>query len=214
MKILSHRGYWNETINKNSKESFVNSFDKHFGTETDLRDYNGEIVISHDVPEQHNLVSFESFLEIYSSYNDKIEAMPLALNIKSDGLQVKVKNILQKYKIENYFFFDMSIPDHIGYIKANLKTYTRQSEYENEPIFYKESNGIWLDAFENQWYDAELINYHLKSLKKVAIVSFDLHKREYLTQWKFLKSKNFHLNENILLCTDNPERAKSFFYEQ
>ena len=139
--------------------------------------------------------------------------MPLALNIKSDGLQIKVKNLLQKYKIENYFFFDMSIPDHIGYIKANLNTYTRQSEYEKEPIFYNDSIGIWLDAFENKWYDAELINNHLNSFKKVAIVSFDLHKREYLDQWEFLKSHHFHTNENLLLCTDTPETAKTFFYE-
>ena len=214
MKILSHRGFWTETFIKNSKESFINSFSKGFGTETDLRDYNGEIVISHDIPEQDNLVSFNSFLEIYSKYANFSIEMPLALNVKSDGLQTKARNILQKFNIENYFFFDMSIPDHIGYIKANLNTYTRQSEYEKEPIFYKESNGIWLDAFENQWYDSELINYHLNSLKKVAIVSFDLHKREYLEQWEFVKSENFHNNENILLCTDNPEIAKSFFYEQ
>ena len=62
MKILSHRGYWNEQINKNSSESFTHSFKKGFGTETDLRDFKGEIVISHDIPEQDNLVSFESFL--------------------------------------------------------------------------------------------------------------------------------------------------------
>lgn len=214
MKIISHRGYWNEIIKKNSSESFLHSFKNGFGTETDIRDYHGKIVISHDIPEQDNLVSFDSFLEMYSKYANLSIEMPLALNVKSDGLQMKAKNILQKYNIENYFFFDMSIPDHIGYIKANLNTYTRQSEYEKEPVFYNDSYGIWLDAFENQWYDAELINYHLNSLKKVAIVSFDLHKREYLAQWDFLKSKNLHLNENILLCTDNPEIAKTFFYEQ
>lgn len=213
MKILSHRGYWNETINKNSIESFINSFKKGFGTETDLRDCNGEIVISHDIPDQDNIVSFDSFLEIYSRYLNHIEPMPLALNVKSDGLQLKAKIILQRYNIENYFFFDMSVPDHIGYNKANLKTYTRLSEYEKEAIFYHNSSGIWLDAFEKQWYDAELINYHLNSLKKVAIVSFDLHKRDYLDQWEFLKSNNFHTNENLLLCTDNPETAKTYFYE-
>ena len=139
--------------------------------------------------------------------------MPLALNVKSDGLQLKAKNILQRFNIENYFFFDMSIPDHIGYIKANLKTYTRLSEYEKEPIFYHNSGGVWLDAFEKQWYDADLINMHLNNSKKIAIVSFDLHKRDYLSQWEFLKSKNFHTNKNVLLCTDNPEIAKIFFYD-
>lgn len=212
MKILSHRGFWTQTIIKNSKESFINSFSKGFGTETDLRDYNGEIVISHDIPEQDNLVSFESFLEIYKSYSNL--EIPLALNVKSDGLQIKAKSILKKFNIEDYFFFDMSIPDHIGYIKTKLISYTRQSEYEKEPIFYNDSSGIWLDAFESLWYDNILINDHLNNNKKVSIVSFDLHKREYLSQWNYIKTNKFHLNENVLLCTDYPEEAKSFFYEK
>ena len=56
-------------------------------------------------------------------------------------------------------------------------------------------------------------NLQQNNLKKVAIVSFDLHKREYLDQWEFLKSHNFHTNESLLLCTDNPETAKTYFYE-
>ena len=213
MKILSHRGYWNKNISKNSKESFINSFSKGFGTETDLRDYNGNVVISHDIPEQNNLISFETVLEIYLKYSSSEVIMPLALNVKADGLQIKAKQILDKYQIKDYFFFDMSIPDHIMYIKSNLKTFTRQSEYEKTPIFYENSLGIWLDAFENLWYSEDVINDHLNNNKNVAIVSFDLHKREYIEQWKFLKLKHFHLNENVLLCTDNPEEAKLYFYE-
>ena len=213
MKILSHRGYWNKNISKNSKESFINSFSKGFGTETDLRDYNGNVVISHDIPEQNTLISFETLLEIYLKYSSSEVIMPLALNVKADGLQIKAKQILDKYQIKDYFFFDMSIPDHIMYIKSNLKTFTRQSEYEKTPIFYENSLGIWLDAFENLWYSEDVINDHLNNNKNVAIVSFDLHKREYIEQWKFLKSKHFHLNENVFLCTDNPEEAKLYFYE-
>ena len=101
MKILSHRGYWNKNISKNSKESFINSFSKGFGTETDLRDYNGNVVISHDIPEQNNLISFETVLEIYLKYSSSEVIMPLALNVKADGLQIKAKQILDKYQIKD-----------------------------------------------------------------------------------------------------------------
>ena len=47
MVILSHRGYWKDA-RKNSVDAFKASFVREFGTETDIRDYNGELVISHD----------------------------------------------------------------------------------------------------------------------------------------------------------------------
>ena len=46
MIILSHRGFWKTKDEKNTITSFKRSFDCGFGTETDLRDHDGEIVIS------------------------------------------------------------------------------------------------------------------------------------------------------------------------
>ena len=215
MKIISHRGYWNDKFSKNSKESFEHSFIKGYGTETDLRDHDGEIVISHDMPDRNTeLVTFESFLQIYKSNYNFYSQLPLALNVKADGLQEKAMNLIIKYEVENYFFFDMSIPDHIMYEKINAKTYSRQSEYESSPTMYEISKGIWLDAFLGLWYDAKVIQDHLLQSKKVALVSFELHKRDNIEQWMFLKENNFHLNPNIILCTDFPEKAKIFFYEK
>jgi glycerophosphoryl diester phosphodiesterase len=65
MKILSHRGYWLSADEKNSTVAFQRSFDQGYGTETDLRDYCGEVVIAHDVATKKN-ITFEQFLEIYT----------------------------------------------------------------------------------------------------------------------------------------------------
>lgn len=212
MEIVSHRGFWNSNIPKNSKAAFENSFKNEFGTETDLRDLNGEIVISHDIPRlEENPITLKEFFEIYTSYKIK---KTLCLNIKADGLQLLVKELINKFQIENYFLFDMSIPDHIQYNKIGLKTFFRESEYEKTDLLTTNFEGVWLDAFINQWYNYSHINSLLEKNLKVAIVSFDLHKRDYEKQWQFLKENNFHLNKKILLCTDTPDKAIKYFYEK
>lgn len=207
MEIISHRGYWKDATEKNKLIAFKNSFLIGTGTETDFRDYKGELVISHDIPTSEN-ISVKSFFELYKSFNDNV---CLAINIKADGLQRDLKKLLSEYNIENYFTFDMSIPDTIGYIKENIKFFSRQSEYEAVPAFYEDATGIWLDAFISNWYSADLIYNHLNNNKKVAIVSPELHKRSYFTFWEYLKKEKIHKEENVVLCTDYPKNAKAFF---
>ncbi len=126
MVILSHRGYWKEDSEKNTKAAFELSFILGFGTETDLRDRNGELVISHDMANSNSIVA-EEFFEIYTSLGREL---PLALNIKADGLHQKLKTLLVKYEIKNYFVFDMAVPDGLNYLKQDFITYSRHSEYE------------------------------------------------------------------------------------
>lgn len=207
MEIISHRGFWLEDNEKNTIESFKRSFENSFGTETDIRDCNGTLVISHDIA-SNNSISVESFFELYNTFN--IEGM-LALNIKSDGLSDYLQQLIQKYQIKNYFVFDMSVPDSFAY-KNKLEFFSRQSELEEHPIFYNECRGIWMDAFYNEkWISEELIRGHLSESKVVALVSPDLHKRDYLSFWSFLKSTSLSLEHNIILCTDFPKEAEEFF---
>lgn len=207
MEIISHRGYWFKNSEKNSDLAFRRSFSLSFGTETDIRDFDGELVISHDVANK-NCISIEKFFEIYKS----IEIQPsLALNIKSDGLQNLLKNSLKQNSINNYFVFDMSIPDTIMYLKEGMNVFIRQSEHELGTSFYESATGIWLDAFDGVWYSEELVKKHLNNGKKVAIVSSELHNREYLKHWTLLKSWNIINDDNLILCTDLPEKAIKFF---
>jgi len=47
-------------------------------------------------------ISAKEMFEIYNKYDNRL---PLALNVKADGLQIKLKELLQVYKITNYFVF-------------------------------------------------------------------------------------------------------------
>ena len=210
MRVLSHRGYWKEEKEKNKPIAFERSFSLGFGTETDIRDYKGELVISHDIANQ-NCIGVKEFFEIYNKYDN---TLPLALNIKADGLQVKLKELLREYNITNYFVFDMSVPDGLVYLKHNIKTYTRESEYEKIPSFYNEACGIWLDEFQGHWIDKVTIGKHIKNNKQICIVSPDLHKREYEKEWQEYKNIGKELGvDDLMICTDYPEDAKEFFNE-
>lgn len=198
--ILAHRGYWKKEEEKNTKEAFKRAFDCGFGVETDLRDIKGEIVISHDMP-KGNEMTFEEVLALLDGRN-----LPLALNIKADGMAFKIKKLLEKYNHTNYFTFDMSIPEMVVQHKMGLNVFTGISDIVPNPIMYKEAQGVWLDCFYSDWFSKKEIKEILDADKKVCIVSPDLHKREYKNVWAKYKDV-----KGIMLCTDFPDEAKEYF---
>ena len=198
--ILAHRGYWKKEEEKNTKEAFKRAFDCGFGVETDLRDIKGEIVISHDMP-KGNEMTFEDVLVLLGGRN-----LPLALNIKADGMAFKIKKLLEKYNHTNYFTFDMSIPEMVVQHKMGLNVFTGISDIVPNPIMYKEAQGVWLDCFYSDWFSKKEIKEILDAGKKVCIVSPDLHKREYKNVWEKYKDV-----KGIMLCTDFPDEAKEYF---
>ena len=156
-------------------------------------------------------MNVELFFKTYKSIDD---SLPLALNIKSDGLQLKLLELLNKYNICNYFVFDMSVPDGLNYLKKEMNVFTRQSEYELHPAFYEKAQGVWLDEFRNHWIREEILTQHINNNKSVCIVSPDLHKRTHMNEWRNYKEYDKTMNfKNLMICTDYPETAKTFFYE-
>ena len=100
-RILAHRGYWLEPGEKNSLSAFRRAFEGGFGIETDIRDLDGELVVSHDPPMSRNApMPFPAFLDLYRSM--KADGW-LALNIKADGLAQAVAAQLAEYGVANAF---------------------------------------------------------------------------------------------------------------
>jgi len=208
MVVISHRGYWKDIAEKNQMVAFERSFAMGFGTETDIRDYRDELVISHNIANR-DCISAGSFFELYCGFG---RGLPLALNIKADGLQHRLKALLEKYGVENYFVFDMSVPDGLGYLQQGFKVFTRQSEYECQPSFYEQADGVWLDEFHKHWSDESVIAGHINTGKKVCIVSPEIHGRENQSEWSHYRAIDEKLNnEKLMICTDQPEKAKEFF---
>jgi hypothetical protein len=204
MIVLSHRGYWHTVPEKNTEVAFRRSFSLGFGTETDVRDCAGKLVISHDMP-LADAMPFGEFLAM----TDSAAKLPLALNIKSDGLAMALKEAMQNYDRSAWFVFDMSVPDMRAHLRAGNPVFTRMSEVENPPAWLAESEGVWLDNFEGEWFGLETITALLSQGKRVCIVSSELHGRDPMELWTMLLPVSGH--GNLMLCTDFPERAEDFF---
>ncbi len=204
MKILAHRGAWKTTDEKNSFEAIMRAFENGWGIETDIRDYSGQLVISHDIATADSL-SFEKVLCEYASRG--YDAF-LAINIKADGLQSELTYLIDKYKVLNYAVFDMSIPEQVVYRKMNIPFFARQSEIEEEPIMYEDAFGIWMDEWEHSWINGKAIEGHLKNTKMVGIISPEIHGRDNSMLWNEIRRLD---SDNLLLCTDEPWKASEAF---
>lgn len=210
MIVISHRGYWYLDSEKNQEIAFERSFSLGFGTETDVRDRNGDLVIAHDMPTESD-ISFEKLCQIYRKHSGNHH---LAINIKSDGLAPRLKEMLEKYDIDNYFLFDMSVPELRVSLAAGLACYTRVSDVEREPCFYGASQGVWLDGFYSDWYRPSDLHRFLRDNKQVCLVSSDLHKRDPLPLWSMLKQAGMQNEPRLTLCTDKPEDAHAYFFDK
>ena len=207
--ILSHRGYWKDPSEKNAMSAFDRSFALGFGTETDIRD---DLVISHDPPNGSEL-SLAELLKSRDQYARDGRKLPMALNVKADGLYGLLSVELARAGLapDDYFVFDMSVPDALGYLKAGITAFTRQSEYEQAPAFYDRAAGVWIDCFHSDWIDLDTIQQHLDAGKKVCLVSPDLHRRPYEQEWSRLRAMPVTQSSRVMICTDYPEEARLFF---
>lgn len=203
MIVISHRGYWKERVERNTELAFRRSFDLGFGTETDVRDCLGKLVICHDMP-LGNEMPFPSFLSLAQ------ETQPLlAINIKADGLAGSLSEAMAGYPQDRWFVFDMSVPDMRSHIEAGNPVFARMSEVEREPAWLDRAEGIWLDGFSGDWATGAMVQGLLGIGKRVCVVSPELHGRDHRKLWAELRQ--LAPCSNLILCTDIPESAQAFF---
>lgn len=208
MDIIAHRGIWYKTEEKNSFNAIREAIDNVFGVEIDIRDYCGNLVVSHDIADE----SCVSLAKVFQYYNEVNSTVQLALNIKADGIQKLLISLLNHYKISNYFLFDMSIPELVVNEKEKLNFYTRHSDIESECVLYDKAAGIWLDSFyDEHWLKKDIIKQHIFNNKPVCIISPEIHGYDYMDTWNIIRSFKNEKYDMITLCTDIPDKAKEFF---
>lgn len=209
-RILAHRGFWLEPAEKNSPEALRRALAGGFGIETDIRDLDGELVISHDPPRiDISPMPFSAFLDLYCSLDSQGW---LALNIKADGLAGAVTESLARSGVKNAFVFDMSVPDMRGYLAAGAVTFTRRSDVETEPAYYDASHGVWLDCFDIPYSPSRWAIKAVEDCKHAALVSPELHGREYRSAWSdWHAAFSFHDESKVMICTDLPTVALDYF---
>ena len=224
MEIIAHRGEWTSAAKRapNSLAAFNEALSNGFGIEVDIRDRGGDIAISHDAAG-----SFSPLLKtLLSTYRENKYDAAIAFNIKADGLQAPLAALIKEFEIKNYFVFDMSVPDTLGYKKAGLNYYARSSEYEPSPQthlkdLYETCAGVWVDQFamNEAVYKNNLaaVKEYLRQGKQVCFVSPELHiwgRENNLMETVWRDLKDIAGGGKIQICTDYPQRAKEFFNGQ
>jgi glycerophosphoryl diester phosphodiesterase len=206
MKILSHRGYWIEPHEKNQRAAFERTIACGFGTETDVRDCAGQLVISHDPPTTGAL-RLDEVLDRFTATSSG--HLPLAMNIKADGLAARLAEAFDGRGLD-WFVFDMSFPDLLQQLKVGNPVFGRMSEYEAlPPDLVGRLRGVWLDAFTSEWFGTDTIVQLLEQGLEVCVVSPELHGRPHQALWE--KLQPLAAAAGLMLCTDLPEEASRLF---
>ncbi|MBB3310244.1 glycerophosphoryl diester phosphodiesterase [Rhizobium sp. BK196] len=214
MMILAHRGWWLTSHERNTLGAFDKAFAAGHGVELDVRDLNGELVISHD-PATTGALSFERVLECYAA-----QGAPgwLAINIKADGLCPALVPMLEQYGVtKRSFVFDASVPDLRPYLDSDIPVFTRYSEVELYPSFYERCEGVWVDSFTETPASIERAIDDLRRGKYVAMVSPELHKRPHEAVWAAWSAalrqaaKSGLQLDRLMICTDLPDAAERSF---
>jgi hypothetical protein len=208
MQVICHRGYWKTIDEKNSVRAFRRAFQLGLGTETDVRDCHGRLVISHDCAMGGEML-LDDFLDLASEGVSQSHKPTLALNVKSDGLVKYLTESVRRFPMLDCFAFDMSIPDMRSYFGSGIEVFTRMSEVEQPPVWLDRSAGVWLDGFEGDWFGCDTLFSLLRLDKRIVVVSPELHGREFEPLWAIIQE--FRGYPNLMLCTDRPEEAMKFF---
>ena len=171
------------------------------GAEIDVRDLDGDLVVSHDPP-RAGALAFRDVLAAHSAHG---HPGVLAINVKADGLVSLLAAALET--TPRWFAFDMSVPDTLHYARTGLPFFTRQSEFELEPPLYDEAVGVWIDGFKSDWVNEPVVAKHRRAGKAVCLVSPELHGRSCDPAWGRWQTWSLRNDPEMSICTDLPERA-------
>ena len=113
-----------------------------YGVEVDIRSFGDRLVIHHDPFVEGE--AFETWLEAYRHGT-------LILNVKEEGLEQRLLDLMAKAGIERFFFLDQSVPFLIRTARAGeRRCAVRVSEYETVGSAMRLAgmvDWVWVDCF-------------------------------------------------------------------
>lgn len=133
MKVIAHR--------RNTIEALQATPGK-YGVEVDIRSVGDRLVIHHDPFVEG--VSFDAWLAHYRHGT-------LILNVKEEGLEARVIDLMRAHSISDYFFLDQSFPFLIKWARLGEKRCAvRVSEFESVETALSLAGmveWVWVDCF-------------------------------------------------------------------
>ena len=192
MQIIAHR---KNTIAELSQTP------TQFGIEVDIRSWEKGLTIHHDP-----FVQGEDFQEWLRHYKHQI----LILNVKEEGLEAQLIELMKEHNISNYFFLDQSFPFLVKWAKLGEKRLAvRVSEYEsvNTALSLKDKvDWIWVDCFTHFPLSLEEAKQLKQANFKLCLVSPELQGRNAESEIPALKELLGTLGISVdAVCTKRPD---------
>lgn len=207
-RLLAHRGLWGADVPPNSVAALTSALEQGFGIETDVRDRDGRVVVSHDPPDA-DAPDWAALVERWSS-EGLLDGRVIAVNVKSDGLLPAMESARATLRGTASFYFDMSFPQTLAYARAGEPVALRVSEYEPLRGSLVDALGIapcfWLDAFASDWWLASPWRAEIDeacATGRVAFVSPEIHGRDPRPAWAWFAT-TIAAGGDVLACTDRP----------
>ncbi len=186
---------------------------QNFGIELDIRYHGNDLVLHHD-PFSHHLAPFpEKFEEFLQHYKCK---GPLILNVKTEGVEEKLIELMNRFKIENWFFLDLSMPYFVKYAKIAASGLIQGFRPQNlavrfseeEPIEYAlkfagKAKWVWVDCFTKLSLDDDSYEKLKSAGFNICIVSPELQKHSSDRISEFKQQLGDKKIEAV--CTKHPE---------
>ena len=180
--------------------SLLQETSTNLGIEIDIRSYQDKLILNHEPYLDGEKI--ENFLKYYNHQF-------LILNVKEEGLEKRLIELMKLFKIKNYFFLDQSFPFLIKTTKSGEnRCAVRLSEYESINTVLSLSNvvkWVWVDYFTKLPLDFKKY-LKLRELKfNICLVSPELqgHNKEQLVKLqKELINNKIHINA---VCTKYPD---------
>jgi hypothetical protein len=197
MKLIAHR--------RNTLAE-LNVTPTGYGVEVDIRSYADKLVIHHDP-----FVAGESFEAWLAAYRHGT----LILNVKAEGLEARLIDLMQRAGIEDYFFLDQSFPFLVKYSRLGVhRCAVRVSEFESIETALTlagKVDWIWVDCFTKfplSYDDARRLQ---EAGFKLCLVSPELQGRDAETEIaqiaQFLRERNIRAEA---VCTKRPDLWEKF----
>lgn len=184
------------------------------GVEIDIRYHENNLVLEHDPFSHHEKepTLFEDFLKVWKHQG------PMILNIKTEGVEEKCIELMNRYSVNHWFFLDLSMPCFVKYAKKaargikgfspeNLAVRFSEEEVIEYALNFKDRvRWVWIDCFTKFPLDKNNYDSLKKNNFKLCLVSpelqgHDLSKiNEFATE---LKSLSFDA-----ICTKRPDLWK------
>jgi|APSaa5957512535_1039671.scaffolds.fasta_scaffold11942_2 hypothetical protein len=172
-----------------------------YGVEVDIRSLGNNLIIHHDP--FHSGELFEDWINHY-------QHKTLILNVKEEGLEERLIEIMLSKGIKDYFFLDQSFPFLVRWSKmGENRCAARVSEFESLETALSLSGKIkwvWVDCFTHFPISYKEFGQLKKAGFKICIVSPELQGRDARTEIKDMQ--RLLLSNNIVVdavCTKRPE---------